>query len=78
MFWEWQGEQTNETTYSPIGASAFAGCVRLQQIKIPNGVKALKSGTFSECSSLSKVVLNDDLVEINALAFNKCISLLQI
>ena len=55
-----------------IGASAFSGCEKLKTINIPAKVKVLRTGTFSECAKLEKVILNEGLTTIQQEAFYHC------
>ncbi len=58
-----------------IGQLAFALCASLRGIVIPNAVKAIKEGAFSNCTGLTSVTLGNGLEEIGEEAFNECTSL---
>lgn len=50
----------------------FAGCTRIEAIKLPKGVKTIGNYAFFECSSLKAAVLPEGLTSIKSLAFQSC------
>jgi hypothetical protein len=60
------------------GTNAFSRCYFLREIIIPNAVRAIKMGTFRNCSGLTTVTLHDGLEEIGVYAFRQCQLLSQI
>ena len=73
-----------------LGAHAFYGCTRLQEIEVPASItnvgdyafsqctsmnnakvynKKLSEGEFSECTSLARIYLNDEITTISASCF---------
>lgn len=50
----------------------FAGCSRIEAIKLPKGVKTIGDYAFFECSGLNAVVLPEGLTSIKSLAFQSC------
>ena len=61
-----------------IEEETFRSCTTLQLIKIPNTVKAIRSGALYHCSGITTVSLGDGLEEIGCCAFRQCTSLEQI
>ena len=63
-----------------IGAFAFYGCTRLQEIFLPKSVTFIGMNSFSGCSSLRKVSIPKDnnITYIDTAAFNGCSSLEEI
>jgi len=57
-----------------IGKTAFAYS-NIKRIDIPDGVKAIKSGTFEHCAGLRKVKIPNSVREIGSEAFFSCNSL---
>ena len=61
-----------------IGEYAFAKCVNLETVKLPDslsemgGVSAIKIGTFNECYKLKTVTLPSNLKEISDSMFYRC------
>lgn len=60
------------TSVTTIGASAFYGNVRLQNIDIPEGVKTIGISAFSGCTALTTVTLPSTLTSIGSNAFTGC------
>jgi len=52
-----------------IGENAFRDCVNLNNVKIPDGIKTIKSGAFYKCTNLSNVNIPETVTEIGASAF---------
>ena len=65
--WEWQRR-----------LGAFAGCSKLQNIALPEGVTSIGFLAFAECSSLEKITLPEGVTTIGAFAFDSCESLTDI
>ena len=61
-----------------IGASAFATCIFLESIKIPNSVTSIGEGAFENCNSLNEVEISSSVVLIGNKTFSGCISLTRI
>ena len=55
-----------------IGQDAFSGCKYIDTITISNGVTAIKSGAFSNCTSLTDVYVPETLVNCAYDAFDGC------
>jgi hypothetical protein len=55
-----------------IGKEAFKYCELLYRIIIPNAVRVIEYGAFSNCSELTTVTLGGRLVEIGEYAFKWC------
>lgn len=58
-----------------IGEYAFMGCSSLREFEVPEGVSAIRAGTFRECTSLRSVALPSTLLDIKQFAFIYCDSL---
>ena len=61
-------------TGNVVGYGAFQECDFIQSVSLPN-VVALSWYTFSNCYSLTDVILGDGLTEIGGYSFNGCLSL---
>ena len=57
-----------------IGAKAFAYCISLKRILLPEKLEVIGEKAF-ECSRLEEITLHDALKEVYEDAFNKCASL---
>ena len=71
-----------EVTYSDvtrkvtkIGNSAFAFCIKLTSVTIPNGVTAIGSSAFERCYILTSVTIPNSVTSIGEGAFEYCESL---
>jgi hypothetical protein len=62
---------------SAIGSYAFASCVSLISITIPNSVVTIGDFAFSSCNSLASVTIGNSVIRINR-AFAGCNSLIAI
>lgn len=49
-----------------ICSKAFRGCVSVKKICLSEGIRVLENGAFSECSSLSEVILPNTLTTIGS------------
>ena len=58
-----------------IGEYAFANCIRLVNISIPDGVTSIGEGAFALCTKLSSVTLPENLTAISFQTFDGCTSL---
>lgn len=72
-----EGTLVGESKLEEIGGSAFNNDRNLTWIDIPDGVTVIKSGTFENCSSLTKITFtrNSKLREIEDRAFYNCVKL---
>ena len=52
-----------------IGENAFRDCVSLNTVKIPDGIKTIRSGAFYKCTNLSNVNIPETVIAIGASAF---------
>ena len=60
------------------GLSAFAGCTKLTEIVLPEGIGSIGDCLFSGCSSLKSFKLPDNVTRIGAAAFVNCSNLTDI
>lgn len=60
---------------SIIGASAFANCTGLSEIRLPNTVTRLDGSAFSGCTMLTKAILSSKLTSISPFTFSGCTAL---
>ena len=58
-----------------IPNSAFAGCINLTSVTLPNSVTIIDRGAFSNCTSLTSITLPNSVTNIEPLAFYNCTSL---
>ena len=67
-------------TYSvtSIGSYAFAYCISLTSVTIPNSVTSIVNGAFYDCSSLTSVNIPNSVTSIGSNAFYNCSSLTSI
>ena len=61
-----------------LNAYAFAGCVSLKKLVLPDSVSGAGEYAFAGCSSLTDVTLSSNLTEIPAYAFADCTALCEI
>ena len=64
-----------EYQVTAIGSGAFEGCISLESISLPDGLKSIDDYAFSECTSLESISLPDGLSTIGQYAFSECTSL---
>lgn len=57
-----------------IGENAFSGC-RLSEIELPENLKTVERGAFSQCVELKRVILPKELKTIGTEAFSGCVKL---
>ncbi len=60
-----------------VEGGAFQDC-QITSITLPNTIKVVSAGAFSNCQQLTKVTLPTGLIQIGAAAFSRCISLTSI
>ena len=58
-----------------IGDYAFANCIGLTSVTIPDSVTSIGDGAFENCSSLTSVTTPDSVTSIGDSAFENCSSL---
>ena len=58
-----------------VGACAFANCVGLTYMNIPNSVLTIRKGAFANCYNLRRVALSGGITTIERYAFAECHSL---
>lgn len=57
------------------GSGAFAGCIHLKKVVIPNTITFIGQSSFSGCSALEKVYIPSSVKQIRQNAFDGCVSL---
>ena len=57
---------------------AFASCISLQHISIPDSVLIIGKSAFNSCESLQQIIIPNSVTSIGRLAFYYCLSLQQI
>ena len=55
-----------------VGACAFANCVGMTYMNIPNSVKTIRKGAFANCYNLRRVALSGGITTIEHYAFAEC------
>ncbi len=58
-----------------IGQAAFAGCISLKTVTMPDTVRVLKNSAFVGCSALASVYVSAGLEEMEGYAFSACPSI---
>ncbi|MDE6302119.1 MAG: leucine-rich repeat protein, partial [Clostridia bacterium] len=58
-----------------IGSSAFAGCIGLTSITIPENIVNIGNEAFSGCNGLASVTIPESIVSVGSSAFKECIGL---
>lgn len=69
-------QEKSKMTY--LGESVFGNCIALTSIALPNGIQAIKTGAFLNCSALKKVTFDVDLSKVTTIeseAFAGCTAL---
>lgn len=61
-----------------IGEFAFAGCMALTDIQLPDGVVSIGSSAFAGCEKLRTVTLPESLTSIESYAFSQCKALITV
>ena len=64
--------------YTCIGVEAFAGCLNLEVIEIPNTITSIGDGAFLGCSSLTSVTIPNSVTSIGYGIFSGCSGLTSI
>lgn len=59
-------------TVTSIGTSAFADCVGLSSLTIPNSIIQIKQSAFKNCTALSNLTLPGSLTAISDYTFQNC------
>jgi hypothetical protein len=62
----------NKRNLTRIDNDAFAGCHRIENISLPDGLKKLTRGLFRECVSLKRVEIPDGIHDIPVDCFKDC------
>ena len=62
-------------TVARIGSEAFRECTNLESVTLGSKVETIDYCAFYNCSSLSEINLNDQIVSYGAYAFQNCTSL---
>ena len=63
------------TSGESIGENAFANCILLTSVDIPDSVMSIDSYAFANCSSLTSISIPDSVISISEWAFFDCTSL---
>ena len=71
-------EQIEGLPVTSIGDSAFADCIGLSSITIPEGVTSIGDWAFRGCSSLTSITIPEGVTSIGYVAFRGCSSLTSI
>lgn len=61
-----------------IEDSTFAGCSKLDELKLPNTINEIDNHAFLGCSSLKTLLLSSSIVKIHSNAFQNCKSIVTI
>lgn len=61
-----------EINWSTIPARAFAGCIRLQTITIPETVRTIGDEAFNTCTGLTQITIPDAVTTIGSRAISYC------
>ncbi|MBR6921300.1 MAG: leucine-rich repeat protein [Clostridia bacterium] len=68
-------EEHDGRAVTSIGFNAFAGCVGLESVTMPDCVASICSGAFFSCRNLKSVTICNGVTSIGDRAFFKCVSL---
>lgn len=71
-------DENGNSAIKEIQAGAFANCISLEKIIIPESVEILGNNAFDGCSLLSDVTINKGVISIGDFAFKNCTELEQI
>lgn len=76
---KWQENKTSELTDAvlldgirTIGASAFQGCDRLENVQLPQSLESIGASAFAGCCALGAASLPDSLRSVESEAFKGC------
>lgn len=69
-------EKITITKDTEIFDSAFEGCTKLKEVKIPNNVTRIGDSAFKDCA-IADIVIPDTVIEIGENAFEACKNLLK-
>ena len=69
---------TLPSSVTSIGEYAFAECLHLTSIELPDGLGFIASGAFSGCQNLSSITLPSSVTSIGEYAFAECLHLTSI
>ena len=64
-----------EEGVTSIGLYAFADCIALTDVKLPNSLVTIESGAFRYCEALTAITIPDNVEVINAYVFEACSAL---
>ena len=69
---------TFTTLIQSIGKEAFAGCMGLKKITMPEAITEIADGTFKDCSALDTIALHNKITKIGEYAFANCTKLTKV
>ncbi len=59
----------SNTALKVVGANAFSGCMKLTEVKLPDGVTKVEDGAFNGCNALKKVAGIERITHFGAQSF---------
>ncbi len=62
----------DEMSVTSIGQSAFANCIKFENVVIPNGVTSIGKSAFEGCKNLYSITVPDSVTSIGEGAFKGC------
>jgi len=62
----------NDSQLTELGDSAFYGCFRLENVKLPSGLTKINNATFYMCKSLREISIPNNVTYIGDYAFSFC------
>ena len=68
-------EIPDDGSVTAIGECAFADCIELRTITIPEGIISIGDGAFELCSNLTEIVIPNSVKSIGNYAFAECVTL---
>lgn len=68
-------EKIEDRPVTQIAAYAFAGCDKLVEVKLPNGLKTIGTEAFKGCSSLVSIIIPDNVTSMGADAFTNLLEI---